>query len=416
MKAPFIDLHENFDPMKEEIMQEIEGVFERCDFVLGKPVQELEDQVRKYCGARHSLGVASGTDALVIALRAAGIGKGDAVITTPFTFIATAESIWAAGAKPVFCDISAETYNLDAGCVSEYIKDGCKTGENGVVDAAGDRVRGVLPVHLYGLMADMNAFMELKSQYGLIVIEDAAQAFGARITINGSDDGSEVKMAGTVGDAGCISFYPSKNLGGAGDGGMIVSESGMLMSEAKVLHVHGGTEKYFHEQFGYNSRLDSIQAAVLLVKLKRLGEWIDMRRRNAEAYRRAFEEKFSAAGLELIESSRAPADGSRPDGAVVIPSEPEGFTHTYNTYEVRVPDRDELTRFLKEKEVGCGIYYPMPLHLQEVFQYLGYKEGDMPVCEAISRDILALPQYPELSSDAIEYVVDCLVEFFKGNS
>ena len=410
MKVPFLDIHACFDPLRGDIFRELEGVFDRCDFVLGKPVRDLEEAVRQYAGAKYAIGCASGTDALIIALRAAGVGPGMEVVTTPFSFIATAESVYVAGARPVFCDISPATYNLDPAKVLKFIEKKCEVWDGALTDLSTSLpVKALLPVHLYGLMADLNAFGEIARRFNLKLIEDAAQAFGAEMQLAGGAQGK----CGAVGDAGCLSFYPSKNLGGAGDGGMILTNDPGIFELADILHIHGGKQKYYHTHFGYNSRLDSIQAAILLVKLKQVDKWLEMRRNNAALYTKLFKEKLGAAGVEVIESKDAPADGSRPENAVILPSEPDGFRHTYNSYEIRLPRRDEAQKHLTEKNIGCGIYYPLPLHLQKIFDYLGLRKGDLPVTEAICADILAVPQYPELPPDAIEYVVDTVVGFLR---
>jgi dTDP-4-amino-4,6-dideoxygalactose transaminase len=410
MKVPFIDIKACFHPLHDEIFRELEGVFDRCDFVLGQPVKKIEEAVRGYCGTKHALGVANGTDALIIALRAIGIKEGDEVITTPFTFIATAEAVYESGARPVFCDISPASYNLCPAAVTEFIEKNCdKTADGHVNRATGGRVRAILPVHLYGLMADMNAFLEMKKKYGLAVVEDAAQAFGATIDI----DGRSVQ-AGAAGDAGCISFYPSKNLGGAGDGGMIVTNRDDVHEAAEVLHVHGSKVRYYHDVFGYNSRLDSIQAAVLLVKLTRLNDWLAMRAANAKKYICHLRETLSASGIQAVMSDELPATGVRPENAVVLPAAPKGFFHTFNSFEIRVPDRDNTAKALNESGIGSMIYYPLPLHAQPVFGYLGYHQGDFPVTEEVCKDILALPQYPEIAEEAIEYVALTLADILKN--
>ncbi|MFA6450439.1 MAG: DegT/DnrJ/EryC1/StrS family aminotransferase [bacterium] len=411
MKVPFIDLKASYNPLHEEIMKEMNGVFERCDFVLGGAVRDFEAAVREYCGVKYALGVANGTDALVIALRALNIGKGDEVITTPFTFFATAESIYEVGARPVFCDISPESYNLDPKGVEQFIEAYCDQNEKGIFNrATGGRVRAILPVHLYGLMADMQAFRHLQEKYGLDIIEDAAQAMGATVDI----DGKEFAQAGSVGDVGCFSFYPSKNLGGSGDGGMIVTNREDIFEKAKALHVHGSRQRYYHSEFGYNSRLDTIQAAVLKLKLPLMPKWLEMRVANAQLYNKVLREKLTAAKIPVVMSAELPEDGARPEGAVVLPSEPRCLHHTYNSYEIRVPDRDNASKALNEQGVGTMIYYPLPLHLQDVFEYLKLGEGDLPVAERICGDILALPQYPEIGADAIEHVADCLAGYLKG--
>lgn len=414
MNVPFLDLKACYQPLREEIMEAIGDVVDQCNFVLGQPVKDFEEAVRQYSGAEYALGVASGTDALIIALRAAGVGEGDEVITTPYTFIATPESVWAAGGRPVFCDISPVDYNLDAQKVREFIENECETGQNGPVNKkTGGMIKGVMPVHLYGLMADMNAYLELQREYGLKIIEDAAQSQGARMKINGSEDGPDMKQAGAVGDAGCYSFYPSKNLGGAGDGGMIVTSDEETYRLAKSLHVHGASkQKYFHDMFGYNSRLDSMQAAILAVKFKHLDEWLEKRRRNGSEYIKALKEMMPSAGLDVIGADEAPADGSLPENTIIVPAEPEGRYHTYNTFDIRLPDRDNAMQRLRDSGIGCTVYYPLSLHRQIIFDDLGYGLGSMPVSESICDSILALPQYPELGSDAIAHVVETLREYY----
>ena len=410
MKVPFIDLKASYSPLHEEIMSGMNGIFERCDFVLGGAVKQIEESVREYCGTKFALGVGNGTDALVIALRSLNIGKGDEVITTPFSFFATAESICEVGARPIFCDISPAGYNLDPKRVTEFLENYCEQNDKGVFNrATGGRVRAILPVHLYGLMADMQAFRHIQEKYGLDIIEDAAQAFGAAADV----DGKERAQAGSVGDAGCFSFYPSKNLGGAGDGGMIVTNREDVYEKAKALHVHGSRQRYYHSEFGYNSRLDTIQAVVLQIKLGLLPKWLDMRVANAKKYNEVLREKLTAAKVTVVMSDELPETGERPEGAVVLPAEPKGLRHTYNSYEIRVPDRDKAAKALGEKGVGTMIYYPLPLHLQDVFEYLKLAESDLPVSERVCGDILALPQYPELGAEAIEYVAGCLAEFLK---
>ncbi len=414
MNVPFLDLKACYQPLKEEIMDAIGGVVEQCNFVLGQPVKDFEESVRKYTGTEYALGVASGTDALIIALRAAGIGAGDEVITTPYTFIATPESVWAAGGRPVFCDISPVTYNLDPDAVRKFIENECETGENGLINKkTGGRVKGIMPVHLYGLMADMNGFLELKEEYGLKIIEDAAQAQGSRIRINGSEDGSEMIQAGAAGDVGCFSFYPSKNLGGAGDGGMIVTSDEDIYQVAKSLHVHGASKKkYFHDMFGYNSRLDSMQAAILAVKFKHLDEWLEKRRKNGLEYIKTFREMMPEAGIDVIGTDEVPADGALPENTIALPAEPEGIYHTYNTFDIRLPNRDRTMQHLRDNGIGCMIYYPLSLHRQIIFDYLGYGPGSLPVSETICDSILALPQYPDLTVDMIAHVVGTLKDFY----
>ncbi len=411
MKVNFLDLKASYAPLKSEIDTAVGGIFDRCDFVLGGPVKQFEADVREYCGSPFSLGVANGTDALIIALRAAGIGKGDAVITTPFTFVATAESIHESGARPIFCDISPETYNLDAAAVEKYIQDNCDLGGEFPIDrASGARVRAVLPVHLYGLMADMRAFMALREKYNIGVIEDAAQSFGATIDMG---DGKPA-MAGTIGDAGCYSFYPSKNLGGAGDGGMIVTGRQDIQEMADMLHVHGSRRRYYHDDYGYNSRLDSLQAAVLSIRLKHLDKWIARRRENAKLYTETLKATIALAGYTVLMSDDVPDTGVRPEHSVVLPTHPEHIHHTFNILSIRVPRRDDFQKFLAEREIGSCIYYPLAMHNQSIFEHLGYSDGDFPVCAAVCSDIISIPQYPELPHEHIAFVAETVGAFLKS--
>ncbi|HOO55695.1 MAG TPA: DegT/DnrJ/EryC1/StrS family aminotransferase [bacterium] len=407
MNVPFLDIKACFHPLKKDMFEQLEGIFDRCDFVLGKPVKDFEEAVKEYCNTRYALGVANGTDALIIALRAAGVSNGDNVITSPFTFIASAESVNAAGGTPVFCDISPSTYNLDPVKALEYIESNCEQTDKGLLNrATGEIIKAVLPVHLYGLMADMKSFLEMKNKYGIGIIEDAAQSFGAKMDTDGNS-----MLSGAIGDVGCFSFYPSKNLGGAGDGGMIVTNDEEIYKRAKKLHVHGSDVRYYHDVFGYNSRLDSIQAAILLVKLSHVDEWIKARISNAGKYNMLLKEKLEAIGYEVIFSSELPASGKRDEKTVVLPSSFESMTHTYNTYEIRLPDRDNAQKALADKGIGSMIYYPLALHEQKAFAYLNMKKGALPVTETICEDILALPQFPELTDQMIEYVADSIAEF-----
>ena len=369
MKVPLLDLKAQYATIRDEIEPAVKDVFESQYFILGPTVAAFEEEVAAYCGAKHAIGCASGSDALLLALMALGIGPGDEVITTPYTFFATASCITRLGAKPVFCDILPDTYNIDPDAVARLVT---------------DKTKAILPVHLYGLTADMNRINAIADSKGIPVVEDAAQAIGAA-----SPEGG----AGTLGRMGCFSFFPSKNLGGAGDGGMVVTDDDALAGSLRPLRVHGSKPKYYHAVVGVNSRLDALQAAVLSVKLKHLDDWSAGRRDNADTYRRLIAEK----GINGIET---------------VPESPAGYKHIYNQFVIRVKDRDALRNHMKEHGIGTEIYYPVPLHLQECFAYLGGREGDLPVSEAAAKTTLALPIYTELTAEMQEYVVDMIAAFY----
>lgn len=373
MEIPLLELKEQYLQIREEIKSSINEVLESQQFILGPKVEELERKISSYCGIEYAIGVSSGTDALLISLMALGVGTGDSVVTTPYSFFATAGAIARAGARPVFIDINPLTYNMDSDRLRALVKKGGK-------------YKAIIPVHLFGQCADMDPIMGLVKEHNIKVIEDAAQAIGARY---------KDKFAGSMGDMGCFSFFPSKNLGGYGDGGMIVTENAELAEKLRVLRVHGSKPKYYHSIIGGNFRLDAIQAAVLLVKLKYLNEWTKKRRENAGAYNRLFEK------YKLTEIVKLPYVLS------------ENF-HIFNQYIIRVPRRDELQQFLKQQGISTEIYYPVPIHLQECFSYLGYKKGDFPESEKAAEETLALPIYPELTTEQQEYIVSNIKEFFYG--
>jgi dTDP-4-amino-4,6-dideoxygalactose transaminase len=368
MKVPLLDLRAQYATIKTEVRDAIERVCESQRFILGPEVSALEEEVAAFCEARYAVGVSSGTDALLAALMALGVGPGDEVITTTYSFFATAGTIARLGARPVFVDIEPRSFNLDAGMLEARIT---------------PRTKVLMPVHLFGRSCDVATVTELAERHRLAVVEDAAQAIGAR------DDRG--RNAGTTGAVGCLSFFPSKNLGAFGDGGMVLTHDPGLAERLRVLRVHGSKPKYHHPIVGGNFRLDALQAAVLRVKLKYLAGWTKARRENAERYRLL----FAAAGL-----------GDR----VVLPEDRPG--HIYNQFVVRCPERDALQRFLGERGVGTEIYYPVPLHLQSCFKDLGHHEGDFPEAEAAAREALALPVYPELSDEAQGYVVTQVRQFY----
>lgn len=364
MKVPLLDLKAQYAGIKSEVLAAVSEVLESQICILGPKVVELEQQIAKLSDCTYGVGVSSGTDALLAVLMALGIGTGDEVITTPFTFFATAGCISRTGARPVFVDIDRRTFNIDPLQIERAIT---------------PRTKAIIPVHLFGQVCDMDPIMEIARKHGLTVIEDAAQAISA--TYKG-------RKAGSIGSVGCFSFFPSKNLGGAGDGGMLVTNDADLHDRLLIMRAHGSKPKYFHKVVGGNFRLDPIQAAVLLVKLPHLNAWSEARRRNAEAYNRIF------AGSSIT------TPWIHPD-----------MLSIYNQYVIRVPRRDELMKRLKEAQIGTEIYYPVPMHLQECFSYLGYRDGDFPESESASREVLALPIYPELSQEQIEYVGNTILRW-----
>jgi dTDP-4-amino-4,6-dideoxygalactose transaminase len=369
MKVPLLDLHAQYESMRDEMRAAIDRVMESQQFILGSEVGELEQEIAGYSHARHAIGCANGSDALLLALMALGIGEGDEVITTPYSFFATASSIARVGARPVFVDIDSHTYNIDPARIE---------------DAMTERTRAIMPVHLFGQCAEMNAICEIAGRRGVHVIEDAAQAIGA-------DDGD--RRAGNMGAIGCFSFYPSKNLGGAGDGGMMTTNDDALAEKLRILRAHGGERRYYHRVIGINSRLDALQAAILRVKLPRLDGWSNARAEKAARYK----ELFTDAGLtEHIE----------------LPFVRSNVRHIYHQFVIRTKARDSLVEHLKKHGVGTDIYYPVPLHMQECFSYLENSEGDFPQSERAARETLALPIFPELTEEQQKYVVDVIERFF----
>ncbi len=368
--VPFIDLVPQFNAMSSEIMAAVEKVFTEQKFILGDEVTELEREIAEYCDARFAIGCNSGTDALIIALQALGIGEGDEVITTPFSFFATASSICRAGATPVFVDIDPVTFNLDPQAVE---------------DAITPRTRAIMPVHLFGQCCDMESLWRIAQKHDLEIVEDACQAIGAEY---------QGRRAGVLGSVACFSFFPTKNLGGAGDGGMMTTDDPELAKRLKCLRVHGDVGQYEHIEVGMNSRLDALQAAVLRVKLRQLDTWSDLRQQNADRYG----EKFREAGI--LET-------------IVLPKIAPQRRHVFNQYCIRVRNghRDGLMQQLKSRKIGCAVYYPKPLHLQQCFKSLGYRTGQFPESEAASRDILALPSYPELPTNDQSRIVDAVAGF-----
>jgi len=394
MRVPLLDLREQYRALAEPIQAAVDAVLKSQRFILGPQVEAFEKAIRAYCDAPYAIGVSSGTDALLAILMALGIGRDDAVITTPYTFFATAGCIARVGAKPLFVDIDPETYNISPSAIQEYIEKNCRSGSNGELKArSGEKVRAIIPVHLFGLCCEMDAIHQISEHYQLDVIEDAAQAIGAEYPFGG-----RTAKAGTMGEVGFFSFYPSKNLGAAGDAGMIISRDTELAKKLRIFRDHGMDPRYFHSVIGGNFRLDEIQAAILAVKLAHLESWSAARRDAADFYRA----EFARAGLVK---------------KVVLPAEPyrdRGLTnhHIYHQYVIRTPTRDALREHLAKLEIETAIYYPIGLHEQKAFSYLGYKKGDFPETERAARETLALPIYPEITREAQRYVVNAIVEFF----
>lgn len=379
MGVPLLDLKAHHEPLHEEIMAALEQTFRSQAFILGPEVAKLEERVATYCQTTSGIGVSSGTDALLLALMAIGVGPGAEVITTPYSFFATAGAVARLGAKPVFVDIEALTYNIDPSKIGQAIT---------------SKTKAIIPVHLYGQCADMAPILELAQHHNVKVIEDAAQAIGSEYR-----DG---RRAGSMGTVGCLSFFPSKNLGCLGDGGMVVTNDVDLAERMKVLRVHGGKPKYYHKLIGGNFRLDTIQAAVLNVKLNYLDEWTRRRQANAQRYEKLFQESGVVQKRNVV---RLPAPVYRDSGAK--------HYHIYNQFVVRVEQRDALMAHLKQKGIGTEIYYPIPFHMQECFRYLGYKEGDFPESERAARETLAIPIYPELSAAMQTEVMEGIASFYR---
>jgi dTDP-4-amino-4,6-dideoxygalactose transaminase len=386
MQVPLLDLKPQYRALKAEIDAAIERVCDAQAFILGPGVRELESAVAAYSGCTHGIGMSSGTDALLAALMALDIGSGDAVITSPYTFFATAGTIARAGARSLFVDIDPATFNLSPAGVERLLREDCERRDGRLVHrATGTVVRALMPVHLYGQMAEMTPLMALAREFGLRVIEDAAQAIGAA-------DGDK-RRACSIGDIGCLSFFPTKNLGAFGDAGMCVTNDAALAAKLAMVRVHGMEPKYYHQLVGGNFRLDEIQAVVLSIKLQHLDAWTLGRQENACFYFEAFER----AGLK---------------GTVTLPVALPGVRHIYNQFVVRFPQRDALKKYLGECGVGSEIYYPVPLHQQQCFAPLGYATGDFPESERAAAETLALPIFPELSREQLQYVVDCIAHFY----
>jgi len=394
MRVPLLDLNEQYRALGDSIRDATNAVLASGRFILGPKVEEFEKAMCTYCHAPHAVGVSSGTDALLDILMALGIGRGDAVITTPYTFFATAGCIARVGARPLFVDIESATYNIRPSAIRECIEKTCQLGTDGTWKTKkGEKLRAMIPVHLFGLSCEMDALREIADHYRLVLIEDAAQAIGAEFPF-----GERIAKAGTMGEVGFFSFYPSKNLGAAGDAGMIVCGNAELAKKLRTFREHGMEPRYFHHVVGGNFRLDEIQAAILAVKLPFLEKWAAGRRVAADFYH----SEFARNGLL---------------GTIIPPAEPyrsRGLTnhHVYHQYVIRTPKRDALRDHLTKREAGTAIYYPLGLHEQKCFASLGYRNGDFPETERASAETLALPIYPEISRDAQRYVVSAIAEFF----
>jgi dTDP-4-amino-4,6-dideoxygalactose transaminase len=362
---PLVDLKAQYAAIQAEVNRAIQRVLDNTSFILGEEVSVFEEAFASYCETKYAIGTSSGTSALHLALLACGVGPGDEVITTPHTFMATAESIIHTGAKPVFVDIDLDTYNLDPSQIQAVIN---------------EKTKAIVPVHLYGTPADMDPILEIASKHGLKVVEDAAQAHGAEY--NG-------RRTGSVGDVACFSFYPGKNLGAFGDGGCVVTSDKQIADRVRMLRNHGRTDKYRHEMVGYGYRLDALQAAILGVKLLHLEEWTKCRRENAKRYHHFL-------------------NGFGP----VLPTEPNYARAVYHLYVIRVPERDQLLQYLRSKGISAGIHYPIPLHLQPAFAGLGYKPGAFPSTEKAASEVISLPMYPELRQDQIEEVAQAVQDFY----
>ena len=377
MKVPFFDLTAQFKSIEDEIKSALDEVFKSQQFILGPQVQALEEKISQYCRTRYAIGVASGSDALLLSLMAVGIGMGDEVLLSPFTFFATAGSVSRLGAVPVFVDIDLETYNIDPSKIEEKIT---------------SKTKAIIPVHLFGQCADMDPLHQIAKAKKLLVIEDAAQALGAEYKPTA---GSEGRRAGQIGDLGCFSFYPTKNLGAFGDAGMVVTNNPDLAEKIRLLRVHGSQPKYFHKTIGINSRLDTLQAAILLVKFKYLEKWTIERQKKAGHYRLLFKDLLSTVK------------------DLTLPAIQYQNRHIFHQYVIRVPERDRLKKFLAEEGIGTDIYYPVSLHLQKCYSFLKYHRGDLPNSEKASEEVLALPIYPELTENEQTMVTDRIKAFYK---
>ena len=385
--VPLLDLKRQYDRIGAEVLAAVERVCASQHYILGAEVEEFEHELAEFCGACDAVGCASGTDALWLALASAGVQPGDQVLTTPFSFFASSSAIVRAGARPVFADIDPQTFNLDPAQVESFLREGKR-----------DKLRALLPVHLYGQCAEMDALQRLADEFHLHLIEDAAQAIGG----SWRNNAGKVRRAGSMGNAAAFSFYPTKNLSAYGDAGLVTTNNSEMAAHMRRLRSHGSPERYVHEEFGWNCRLDALQAAVLRVKLKYVEGWNEARRQRATRYN----ELFAAAGLT--------AAGVQPEDSapIQLPQTSANAHHVFHQYVIRAYRREELREFLAARKIGTEIYYPVPLHLQPCFVYLGHREGDFPEAERAAKEVLALPMFPELTEEEQRWVVASIADFY----
>ncbi|MDM7996823.1 MAG: DegT/DnrJ/EryC1/StrS family aminotransferase [Acidobacteriota bacterium] len=387
MNVPLLDLQAQYATIKDKVRAAVDSVFESQRFVLGEQVSKLEEEIARFCGVPYAVGVASGTDALLLSLKALGVGPGDSVVTVPFTFFATAGAIVNLGARPIFIDIEPAGFEMDPERLARFFAQECTysaSTKKTIHRPSNTAVKAVLPVHLYGQCADMDQIVATARHYNVPVVEDACQAIGAVY---------KDRKAGSLGDLGCFSFFPSKNLGGAGDGGMVVTSNKQLADRVRLLRTHGAQATYYHSIVGFNSRLDELQAAVLRAKLPYLQDWSEARGRNAADYAKRFEE------ARLLSHITPPT---------ILP----GRSHIFHQYVIRCRRRDALQAFLKTANIGTAVYYPVSLHEQECFRHLSYGSLDLPQSHAASMEVLALPVYPELTEEQRRHVVNCIADFY----
>lgn len=394
MRVPLLDLSEQYRALSKDLQGAVKEVLDSQRFILGPKVEAFEKAAASYCGISQAIGVSSGTDALLAVFMALGIGKGDAVVTTPYSFFATASCVARTGATPVFIDIDPATYNLSPAALESYLQTQCRRMGGKLVNRDGQTIRAIVPVHLFGLCCDMNSIQRICDEHGVDIIEDAAQAIGAEFQTTQTG----IKKAGTMGKAGTFSFYPSKNLGAAGDAGLVVCHDPALAAKIRSCRNHGMEPRYIHSFIGGNFRLDEIQAAILLVKLPYLDKWSAARREAAQFYSKEF------LRIGLTDKITPPTEPYRNDSLT--------NHHIYHQYIVRLSERDRLRAHLAGRDIGTEVYYPLALHEQECFKYLGYKRGDFPEAERAAREALALPIYPEISREAQQYVAGSIAEFF----
>jgi len=384
----FLDLKAQYKSIKKEIDQAIKNVLDNCNFILGPEVEKLEKNVAKYCGTKYGIALNSGTDALLLSLKGLEIGPGDEVIVPSFTFIATPETIVNVGAKPIFIDINPQTFNIDPSKIDQYLKNKIKNQKSKIKNWP----KAIIPVHLFGQPAEMDKIMKIAKKYKLKVIEDAAQAIGAKYSPPHQKfgGGGKNKKICSIGDCGCLSFFPSKNLGGYGDGGMVVTNNKNLARKIMLLRAHGSSKKYYYQNIGMSSRLDALQSAVLSIKLKYLNKWTKTRQKNADYYNQQFK--------NIKE--------------ITVPMFSCSMFHVFNQYTIRAKNRNQLQKYLKQNNIPTQIYYPHPLHLQPAFKYLKYKKGDLPETEKACQEVLSLPIYPEIPLKDQNYIIKKIKEFY----